>query len=186
MIRFAKRALRFVLRITFFTVMALIAISFVGLSYHQYKIRTGYDAYKAHYRAMYQKIVTKSGQRPMPPLYFNDSSRINAYASPMGFVVITKGMMNFVKNDDEMALVMGHEIAHIMLWHFETSKVTGVQKEAHSDKLGSWLAARAGYDICKGSEIWKRLTEKQGDYAVTQSHPSMMYRYYQLQMPWCW
>ncbi|HUE38764.1 MAG TPA: M48 family metallopeptidase [Candidatus Binatia bacterium] len=41
---------------------------------------------------------------------------INAGAT-FGQVAITSGMLNFVKSDDEMAMVLGHELAHIEQGH---------------------------------------------------------------------
>jgi predicted Zn-dependent protease len=41
------------------------------------------------------------------------SSEINAFACPGGLIFITKGMLNSVKSEDELAAVLAHEIAHI-------------------------------------------------------------------------
>jgi len=46
-----------------------------------------------------------------------DSKEINAFAAPGGFIFITTGMLNFLKNEDELAVILGHEIAHIELQH---------------------------------------------------------------------
>ncbi len=42
-----------------------------------------------------------------------DSREINAFACPGGIIFITKGMLNAVKNEDELAAVLAHEVAHI-------------------------------------------------------------------------
>lgn len=42
-----------------------------------------------------------------------DSNEVNAFACPGGIIFITKGMLNAVKNEDELAAVVAHEIAHI-------------------------------------------------------------------------
>ncbi|MDP1618737.1 M48 family metallopeptidase [Phenylobacterium sp.] len=47
---------------------------------------------------------------------FEDSS-INAFVLPGGKVGVTSGMMAFVANDDELAAVLGHEVAHVMANH---------------------------------------------------------------------
>ena len=44
------------------------------------------------------------------------SDQINAYADGKK-IVITEGMMKFTKNNDELALVLGHEFAHNMMGH---------------------------------------------------------------------
>jgi beta-barrel assembly-enhancing protease len=46
-----------------------------------------------------------------------DTDDINAYALPGGFIYVTKGMLDFVQSDDELAGVIGHEIAHVSLYH---------------------------------------------------------------------
>lgn len=42
-----------------------------------------------------------------------DSREINAFACPGGIIFITKGMVDMVKNEDELAAVLAHEISHI-------------------------------------------------------------------------
>ena len=46
-----------------------------------------------------------------------DSSEINAFATPGGFVFITRGMLKMCKNEDELAAVLAHEVSHIQLKH---------------------------------------------------------------------
>jgi hypothetical protein len=46
-----------------------------------------------------------------------DSDEINAFALPGGFIYVNRGMIETVKNDDELAGVIGHEIAHVALRH---------------------------------------------------------------------
>jgi len=43
-------------------------------------------------------------------------SSINAGAT-FGQIVVTEGMMQFVRSDDELAMILGHELAHITLGH---------------------------------------------------------------------
>lgn len=42
-----------------------------------------------------------------------NSDEINAFACPGGTIFITKGMVKAVKNEDELAAVLAHEVAHI-------------------------------------------------------------------------
>lgn len=46
-----------------------------------------------------------------------EESSINAFALPGGHVFVTRGLAEFVKSDAELALVMGHEMAHNELGH---------------------------------------------------------------------
>ncbi len=41
-----------------------------------------------------------------------DDKDINAFSLPGGFIYINKGLLDYVKSDDELAGVIGHEIAH--------------------------------------------------------------------------
>jgi Zn-dependent protease with chaperone function len=57
---------------------------------------------------------------------------INAYAKP-GQVIVTQRLVNFCLNDDELALVIGHELAHQALGHL-------IRGAAHQE-LGKFLGA---------------------------------------------
>jgi predicted Zn-dependent protease len=43
-----------------------------------------------------------------------DSSEVNAFACPGGMILITRGMISSVKNEDELAAVLAHEIGHVI------------------------------------------------------------------------
>lgn len=43
-----------------------------------------------------------------------DSPEVNAFACPGGMILITRGMLSSVKNEDELAAVLAHEIAHVI------------------------------------------------------------------------
>ena len=42
-----------------------------------------------------------------------DSDEVNAFACPGGTIFITSGMLKTVENEDELAAVLAHEIAHV-------------------------------------------------------------------------
>lgn len=46
-----------------------------------------------------------------------DTDEINAFAAPGGFVLISRGMLLCCRNEDELAAVLAHEIAHIQHEH---------------------------------------------------------------------
>lgn len=68
------------------------------------------------------------------------SDELNAFALPGGKVGIYTGLMDFVDNDAELAAVIGHEIAHVVLRH---------GGERMSNKM---LAGLAGAAVVVGSE----------------------------------
>lgn len=44
-------------------------------------------------------------------------SQINAFCMPGGKIVVYEGIMNLVNSDDELAVVLGHEVAHAVAKH---------------------------------------------------------------------
>jgi len=50
-------------------------------------------------------------------VYVLDRKEINAFALPNGNIFVFKGLLDFVKDDDELAAVLGHEMAHVILRH---------------------------------------------------------------------
>lgn len=47
---------------------------------------------------------------------FEDDA-VNAFAMPGGKIGVNTGLIDLVENDDELAAVMGHEVAHVLLEH---------------------------------------------------------------------
>jgi len=119
-------------------------------------------------------------------LIFHES--INAWASPPNSVFVTTGLMRFIQNDTELALVLGHELSHHILGHINKkmgnmilgslidiliAATTGVNTqgtfqqlggiiyskefEKEADYLGTYIAARGGYDVSDAAEIWRRM-----------------------------
>lgn len=46
-----------------------------------------------------------------------DSEEVNAFASPGGHVLVTRGLLRLATSEDELAAVLAHEVAHIALGH---------------------------------------------------------------------
>ena len=65
-----------------------------------------------------QKIALKS-HRPNLQYHFTvlDSTEINAFALPGGYVYITRGIMAYLNSEAELAAVLGHEIGHVTSRH---------------------------------------------------------------------
>ena len=77
-------------------------------------------------------------------------------------IFISDGMANLAETDDQLAFVLAHELAHAVLEHRTQRDVTGVRgasnwaismrrglslsAEADADRMGLFLAARAGFD----------------------------------------
>lgn len=63
----------------------------------------------------------------------HESNEINAYADGKQ-IVVTRGMIRFTENDEELALVLAHELAHNALTH-----VNKLQQNAMTGSLGGLL-----------------------------------------------
>jgi hypothetical protein len=116
-----------------------------------------------------------------------NADNVNAYADGSR-VLVTRGMINFTRNDDELAFVLAKSMAHNMLGHAaaqrntstigsiidnlksvtpDTSMLIGSggikamppEMDAAADRLSLYLAARAGYEIDNADNFWKRLNE---------------------------
>ena len=46
-----------------------------------------------------------------------DTTEVNAFASPNGYIYITNGLLNIIESDDELAFVIAHEMGHIEKKH---------------------------------------------------------------------
>ena len=46
-----------------------------------------------------------------------DQPFVNAFACPSGYIFISKGLLQFIKNEGELAAVLGHEISHVVYQH---------------------------------------------------------------------
>ncbi|MBI3945925.1 MAG: M48 family metalloprotease [Armatimonadetes bacterium] len=46
-----------------------------------------------------------------------DADDVNAFALPGGYVYVTRGLLRFIDSEDELATVLGHEIAHVTSHH---------------------------------------------------------------------
>lgn len=60
-----------------------------------------------------------------------DSDLINAFAAPGGFLFVTRGLLDAVDDEAELAMVIGHEIAHVAALH----GVQMIQKEMGQNAL---------------------------------------------------
>jgi membrane-associated protease RseP (regulator of RpoE activity) len=120
------------------------------------------------------------------PVVMVDSDTVNAYADGHS-VMVTRGMLKFTQNDDELALIVGHELGHNVMDHVDKTKtnrvfgaivdgliagLTGVytnafanaagmaysqEYEQEADYLGIYFMERAGYDGTSAPQVWRRM-----------------------------
>lgn len=117
---------------------------------------------------------------------FATGDAVNAYADGKNIVVF-RGLMRMTKNDTELALVVGHELAHNAMGHLEKKKQNaglgslvdllaafrGVNTqgafgkmgagaysqdfEAEADYVGLYMLAATGVDITEAPKFWRRM-----------------------------
>lgn len=115
-----------------------------------------------------------------------DGGEINAFAIPGGHVFVFTGMMNFLKSEAELAVILGHEISHVDLRHaieryqyeLAARKIgldgvgqiadiahlpirIGYQKyqELEADQQGTRLSIQAGYDPTVAPVLFSRMQQ---------------------------
>lgn len=75
------------------------------------------DAYLTRYVNLIGKTVALNSDKPFTYGGYHfavlDTDEINAFAAPGGTIFITRGMIRTTSNEDELAAVIAHEVAHI-------------------------------------------------------------------------
>jgi Zn-dependent protease with chaperone function len=79
-------------------------------------------------------------------------------------IEITTGLADFVRGPDELAAVLAHELAHVILDHrAQVGRVSAAQSrssELEADRLGIMLAARAGFRAAAAAGFWRRMRDR--------------------------
>lgn len=100
--------------------------------------------------------VALQGSRPTLPWRFAviDNPNVNAFATPGGYVFITRGLLERMRSEAELAGALGHEIAHVEKRHH----LNAMKKDARMrliGRAGSAALERAGTE----SEAAARLSQ---------------------------
>jgi predicted Zn-dependent protease len=66
-----------------------------------------------------------------------DTEGVNAFAAPGGFIHITKGLLGLLKNEAELAGVLGHELTHVTEKHTVKAIQNGDAIKMTSDSVGA-------------------------------------------------
>lgn len=94
--------------------------------------------------------------RCAPQIYFGPASGIGAHSGiglkdGKDYIEISTPMLRMLKDDDELAYLIGHEWAHLILSHYKQGEGRNDTKEMQADCVGSLFAARAGYRADAGA-----------------------------------
>lgn len=117
-----------------------------------------------------------------------NADHVNSYADGLR-VMVTRGMLNFAKSDEELAYVLAKGMAHNILKHPTKQKMSATiggvidnlvgmrpdlsavigtsgirpttpDMETAADKLALYLVARGGYSLDQANAFWQRLASQ--------------------------
>lgn len=87
-----------------------------------------------------------------------NSTAINAFSAPGGFVFITSGMLMQLENEAQLAAVLAHEISHITEQHHLNAIKEDANRTAITESL--FISAQAYQDNTTGNKDYSMWTEK--------------------------
>jgi predicted Zn-dependent protease len=105
--------------------------------------------------------------RPNLPWRFGvlDTSSINAFATPGGYVFITRGMLMRMRDESELAGVLAHEISHVVAKHalntIRKDKLANLASDALSRNKPEYAKL-----VSAGTEIFARGLDKEDEFAA--------------------
>ena len=137
-------------------------------------------------RGIFERIVRAAGRRPGLVLELDvlDTPRVIGQALPGGLVVVSRGLLDLAEGDDNaLAFVLGHELAHVVRDHHAvllarfpaSSEVPAEQlsayrdKELEADRLGVLFAVLAGYEPAAAVPMLKKVAT---DVRADPLHPA--------------
>lgn len=143
-----------------------------------------------------QKIMLDNKIAKRVPIWVDNKKTINAYSRTYDkIVIIHEGMFFYIDNDDELAYVLSHEIAHSVeayggMMKYMAVNANSKKYEQKADLNGIDYMVNAGYDpiaaITMGNKIF---AEPVCDWGFTSTHPKGskrlmdMYKYIYVKYP---
>ncbi len=112
--------------------------------------------------------VANQSERPDLTWHFGviESSDVNAFAAPGGYIFLTRGLYSLLQNEAELAGVLGHEIGHVIRKHH----LKILQQSSLVDLGGKLISKRIGGNdkvqklIGNGAEIVARSLDKNAEF----------------------
>ncbi len=111
-------------------------------------------------------------ERPNLPWHFGvlDTESVNAFATPGGYVFITRGLLLQMRDESELAGVLAHEISHVLERHALETMRKGALVEFAGETIGETLRNQGspGFTrlISAGTEIYARGLDKKDEFAA--------------------
>lgn len=69
--------------------------------------------------------------------------QVNAFAMPGGKIVVYEGLLPYIKSDDELAVVLGHEVAHAVAKHSNERMSQQILSQYGANILGAALSNKS-------------------------------------------
>ena len=113
------------------------------------------------------KWIALQTSRPGLPWHFGvmDTDSVNAFATPGGYVFITRGMLLNMRDESELAGVLAHEISHVVAKHalntMRKDALVGMASEALSRNKPEYAKL-----VSAGTEIFARGLDKEDEFAA--------------------
>jgi len=104
------------------------------------------DANMQRYVNRVGRWLAVQSERPDLPWHFGvlDSPNVNAFAVPGGTIFITRGLLDRMRNEAELAGVLGHEIVHVLKKHHLKAIQKGAQTALAGDAAQMALRDKGG------------------------------------------
>ena len=147
-------------------------------TYNRAVIRNGFDSVLSKVRvrtAQGREFVARI--QPVTacdiPAKVIHSPEINGHTDGQD-VLITSALMRSVPDDTNLALIVAHEMAHVIAGH----RVQSQAIELEADRMALVLLARAGYDVEAAVNYWAEAIHPHGGGKPAEStHPATRARY---------
>lgn len=139
-------------------------------------------------------------RKDIPYHFYLDNSRsfVNAFSLPGGHIVIGRGLLELIESEDELAAILGHEIAHVdnrhaigRLQYERASRKVGLgslyelgapaveifqagytkDQELEANRAGLGIAVAAGYSAAGGISLIDRFQKFEPDYTERADSP---------------
>jgi len=114
--------------------------------------------------------LAAQSERPNLPWHFGvlDASEVNAFAVPGGTVFVTKGLVQRMQSEAQLAGVLAHEISHVLRKHHLKAIQKGAQTSLAGEALQQALKDQPGIArdklITLGSELYTRGLDKSDEF----------------------
>ena len=102
-----------------------------------------------------------------------DTNTVNAFATPGGYIFITRGMLLRMRDEAELAGVLAHEATHVVEKHALKTMRKGALAGLAGDSLSNYAEKNGKADLTKivsaGTEIYARGLDKEDEFAADRA-----------------